>query len=346
EYAAARAGYQTALQARLNTTWRTYAATRLALLEAATDPNAAVAYLDATRTWQLFPAVPFSAALLPPAAEVTQQATQLRAILTANPADRLQLLGQLYTEQGRYDLALDTFAQIPPESPHIVSARAYMAYLQWRSNPEQENLNSLEALVLAYPNQPAAQTLLAVAQLGEAGLHATEPSTRTLALLPPDRPDTALAWALWYIQQRDYLQASLQYQEALRTARPSQVGRYALQAARFYLESSYEICTDGLPAAETAVRAMPNTADAWTVLAAVRYQCSEFAAAIEAAEQARTLAQQAGVQRADATFYLGAALAYMGDAAAARPLLIEAADLAPASIWRERAELLLADLDE
>jgi Flp pilus assembly protein TadD len=45
---------------------------------------------------------------------------------------------------------------------------------------------------------------------------------------------------------------------------------------------------------------------------------------------------------AEAAYYLGRALAALGDAVGARQALVQAADAAPASVWRERAERQLA----
>ena len=59
-----------------------------------------------------------------------------------------------------------------------------------------------------------------------------------------------------------------------------------------------------------------------------------------AAEQAL----QRAPASAEASYYLGRALAALGDRPAARRALISAADLAPRSLWRERAEAQIATL--
>jgi Flp pilus assembly protein TadD len=75
-------------------------------------------------------------------------------------------------------------------------------------------------------------------------------------------------------------------------------------------------------------------------LARARFGCGDPSGAREAAEQAL----QQSPASAEATYYLGRALAALGDRPAARLALINAADLAPRSPWRERAEIQIATL--
>jgi tetratricopeptide (TPR) repeat protein len=110
--------------------------------------------------------------------------------------------------------------------------------------------------------------------------------------------------------------------------------------ARFHLDISLDRCAAGLPAAEEAARALPNDTRAWATLAGARFGCGDPAGARAAAEQAL----QRGPANVEATYYLGRALAALGDRPAARQALINAADLAPRSVWRERAESQIAAL--
>ena len=92
-------------------------------------------------------------------------------------------------------------------------------------------------------------------------------------------------------------------------------------------------------AAEIDARERPDDATTLRVLAACRYYCDQPLAATHAAE----MASQAGAG-AEAAYYLGLALAALGEQQAAREALIRAADLAPASPLRQRAELALMAL--
>jgi tetratricopeptide (TPR) repeat protein len=178
--------------------------------------------------------------------------------------------------------------------------------------------------------------LLALAYLtvneGEAAAAAID----AVAQITPGAADVQLAWASWYAAQRDYAAAAASYQQAVLLSAPVERGRYALLGAQFHLTTTYALCDAGLPLAEFAATADPDAGAVLTTLAALRYACAEFAPAVEAARAA----QVAGAG-AEATYYLGAALAALGEPAAAREQFIAAADLAPASLWRERAELAL-----
>jgi tetratricopeptide (TPR) repeat protein len=185
--------------------------------------------------------------------------------------------------------------------------------------------------------------LLALAYLTVNAGEAAAAEIDAVARLSPGAADVQLAWASWYAAQRDYASAAAAYQQAVLLAAPVERGRYALLGAQFYLTTTYALCDEGLPLAEAAAQALPADGAALTTLAATYYACAQFAAAAEAARAAQAAGAGAG---ADAAYYLGAALAALGETPAARRQLIRAADLAPASIWRERAETMLAYLPE
>jgi tetratricopeptide (TPR) repeat protein len=116
-------------------------------------------------------------------------------------------------------------------------------------------------------------------------------------------------------------------------------GYYALLGAQFHLTTTYDMCVSGMPLAEAAVQALPTSSAALTSLAAYQYYCGQPRLALASAQRA---ADSGG--GAESTYYLGVALAALGQPERARSELIHATDLAPASIWRERAETALADL--
>ncbi|HEX9370979.1 MAG TPA: hypothetical protein VF897_08235, partial [Roseiflexaceae bacterium] len=109
---------------------------------------------------------------------------------------------------------------------------------------------------------------------------------------------------------------------------------------RFHVDTSFHVCEAGRDAAEQAARALPGDPRALVALASTRVSCGDPSGARLAAEQAL----QRDAASAEASYYLGRALAALGDRAAARTALVNAADLAPASTWRERAETQIAAL--
>lgn len=336
--AEAEQGYRDALGLSLPADWHALARYRLALLQAASDPAAALAVIEAPPPPDIAPAEPLLRPLLPP--DTTRASTRLVAILRSNPIDRPQLLGQMYLELGLYQLATEQFDSIAAQQPHAPAAAVHKAYARWLMGEDQASIREMEQLAARYPQSPTMQTMLAFTYIAQATPDTTLPITSTLRKLPIDRAETHLARAMWNIVQSEYIIASEDYRRALALAPPEERGAYALLIARFHLNTAYEICTEGLDAAHIAARELPDDPEAWAVLAGSLYQCHAFN---EAADAARHALDHAA--RADAAFYLGAALAHLGEWEDARAMLTRAADLAPASIWRRRAELLLAEID-
>jgi tetratricopeptide (TPR) repeat protein len=335
DYAAAEASFRLARQNTLPTNWQTLVTFRLGLLSAARDPAGALQELKTVQAEGGF-GEPLLVALLPrPASD----SGQLMAILEGDVAQRDRALGQLYLDLGLYGLAEAQFARIDPNNADALEASAYAAYTRWLAGDRQGGLQRLEALVARYPDEPRARTLLALAYMAQEQSDNARLQIEAISKLSPISPDTRLAWASWYAAQRDYVLAADEYRMALVQAREADKGRYALLGANFHLDTAYELCAAGLPLAESAALNLPDDPAALTTLAAHRYHCGNFAGAANSARAA--LALQPG---ADAAYYLGAALAAMGDATEARGVLVQAADLAPASSWRVKAEAALARL--
>jgi Flp pilus assembly protein TadD len=250
------------------------------------------------------------------------------------------MLGQLYLSAQLYTLAEAQFTSVSADSPSAVAAAAYAAYTRWRAGDHAEGLRRLQALVGQHPDEPRARALLALAYLTNRQDDSAKAQLEAIQTLAPRAPDTHLAWGQWYATQHDYLAAADAYRRALSDAAPEQRGSYALALARFYVDTTFQICESGRPAAEQAIAALPDDARAWTSAAAARLACGDASGAQQAA--ARALQQAPG--DAEATYYLGRALAALGQRQAARAALVSAADLAPASQWRERAEQQIAAL--
>lgn len=333
DYAAAELDYRAALDQPLLADWHALVIYRLALLEAARNPAAAQTLLTTVHPPPSVPTGRLTFFLNPLLAYRDHDVQQLHTVLQSDPDLRPQLLGQFYLDHNLFALAEAQFAAIAPDSPYAQAAAAYAAYTRWRAGDSRQSLKQLQNLVAAHPDDSRARTLLALVYLYQANTDAARAQIDTIAALAPTNPDTHLAWAHWYTAQSDYVRASQEYQRALAQAQPEQRGQYALLVARFHLYTTYEVCTYGLPAAELAIESLGAHDEAWTVLAASRYYCADFQGAVAAAQQALQYNP-----RADAAFYLGLALNATGERAAAQIALKRAADIAPASIWRERAE--------
>ena len=341
DYAGAEASYRASAAAGLPSEWRALVATRLALLRASSDPTAALAELERTSIRSLISPAPagliYAAALLPTA---DPDAGQLADALLAPAEQRPQLLGQLYLHAQLYGLAEAQFATVAPGSAGALAAATYAAYTRWIAGDRAGGLRRLQDLVAAHPTDPRARALLALAYLSTHDAPGAQAQLEIVRAQAPRAPETHLAWAQWYAAQHDYLAATEEYRLALSDAAPGERGTYALALARFHIDIALERCENGLPAAEEATRALPSDPRAWTTLASVRFGCGDPAGSRAAAEQAL----QRAPASAEASYYLGRALAALGDRPAARQALINAADLAPRSPWRERAEAQIATL--
>lgn len=348
-YAAAHQTYQRAMQHALPIDWLPVVVYRVALLKAAQDSDAALAILAQPANHlhlTIMPENPFLAPLRP---AIEHEAAQLLAVLQTDAPERTPLLGKLYAHLHVYDLAESQFVQLQSDVDANANADAsilddtdleaytYTAYVQLQMGHGEDALEHLEMLLETYPNAPHVRILLTLAYLMQKDSDAAGEQIAILTKRYPLQPDVYISWANWYIYHHDYMHAREAYHRAMWLAPREDRGRYALLTAQFHLETSYDVCEHGLSAANVAVQVLPNDATAWTMLAATSYQCADFARAVEAAQKA--LDYGAG---ADALYYLGASLARQGQRDAAYTALVQAADLAPDSIWRRRAEYRLA----
>jgi tetratricopeptide (TPR) repeat protein len=341
DYAGAEATYRAALLPALTADWRALVHQRLAALRASSDPDGALdelAQIGPGLAPAQLPALDsFTRPLLPRSGpDPARLAIALRA---AAPA-RSQLLGQIYLDAGWYALAETQFATVAPNSPGALASATYAAYTRWRAGERDEGRRRLEALVEAHPGEPRARALLALAYLADQDEAGAQSQLDTVRAMAPRAPDTHLAWAQWYAARHDYVTAADEYRRAFNDAPLGERGRYALALARFHVDTALHVCEIGLVAAEEAGRLLPDDPRAWATLASARLTCSDPSGARAAAEQALARAPN----DAEATFYLGRALAALGERSEARRALIQAADLAPASPWRTRAETQLVTL--
>ena len=338
DYAGAEASYRASIAAGLPGEWRALVATRLALLRASSDPDAALAELNRTDTptTHVAPASLIYAAGLLPVAD--PDANQLAIALRAPADQRPQLLGQLYLNAQLFGLAEAQFSAVGAGSAHALAAATYAAYTRWIAGDRVGGLQRLEDVVTAHPADSRARTLLALAYLAAQNAPAAQLQIDHVRTQAPRAPETHLVLAQWYAAQHDYLAAADEYERALDEAPPAARGIYALAVARFHIDIALDRCERGLPAAEEAARALPDDPRAWITLANARYGCRDAAGSRAAAEQALERLPTS----AEASYYLGRALAALGDRPGARLALISAADLAPRSPWRERAEALIA----
>jgi Flp pilus assembly protein TadD len=303
----------------------------LALLRASSDPATAKSELALLRALPARSSGDLADLLLH---EARADATQLEAVLASDPQLQPQLLGQFYLEQQLYGLAESQFRQVAPEGPLGLAAITFLAYGRWLQGDQAGGIAQLREIVQQYPDQPRARALLALAALGTADLLSAREQLMIIERTAPNEPATHLAWGQWYAAQRDYLAASAAYEQALNRALPEDREIYALYLARFHLDADFEVCGAGLAAAETALNTPAPSSAALAVAAQARLVCGDP----EGSRRAATAAIERDPTNPEAYYRLGQVLGQIGDSAAARINLIEAADRDLGGVWQQRAE--------
>lgn len=331
DYGGAEWFYRSALEQGLPDIWQRAVHLRLALLRASSDPAGAQAELAAREQPVALPEPYALRFVLPLLHDNPRQAVELTAALAERPPQRDRLLGRMYLDADLPDLALGRFVA----AGEPVAA----AYARWRMGDRQGGLAALAALADARPNDPELPPLLVMMYLSQ-GQSEQAGLVLAQALADAERPSVLLAQAQWWVAQREYLAAAAAYQHALDQAPAEQRGAYALLQARFQTFAGVQVCSVGRAAAAEATRLLPDDPRAWKSLADVLITCGEALPAIAAAEQSVRL----DPADAEAAYHLGRAYILSGDPESARTALMRAADLAPASVWRVRAEQHLQSL--
>ncbi len=326
---AASVRYQSLAREQLAGDWAEAAISWQTMLSVLRDPTSAPT-LPPTTTHAV------SDPLLRPLAPLAPDRATLAAALQSDAAARPQLLGQLALDLGYEQAALAFFAQVDPGGPHALAAAIYRAYAHLRLGDQEQGIEQLEHLAVAHPADPRIGPLLTLAYLTTGDLTTAAARIQRLRAAGAGGPAIELAAAGVALAARDFVAAADAYEQAVIAAPVADRARYVTLAARFHLDSGFERCTNGLQAAQAAASLLPADPNVLTILAGTRYYCGDPTGAISAAEAA--LAAGAGVE---ARFYYGMALGMSGQIAASRAALEAVADLAPASIWRQRAETAL-----
>ncbi len=327
--------FERALRHALPAPWTAFAQLRLAQMSV--DRTAAQQHLQFIPTTLPTPD-PSTRPLLPlPPSTIVAQAAHLRAVVAAPSAEHDQLRGQHLLNAALWQLAIahfDHLAQFHPDDPR---PRAYGAYARYQMGERRAATDALRVLHRRFPSDPLVATLRATL-----ALHAGEPATAAAivdraAKKQPLDPALALVRSDVLVAQRRYADALAERRRARDIAPAAQRGRYALALAQHHLDLAYNLCGYGVTAAQEVTALAPTNRQAWQIMAAVHYHCGRYTDAIAAAQQGLVHAPDEPALH----FFLGSALWEAKQHDDARHHLIRAADLAPNSLWRERAEDIL-----
>ncbi|HEX6291441.1 MAG TPA: hypothetical protein VFZ66_19815 [Herpetosiphonaceae bacterium] len=329
--------YAPALAAPLDEPWLSLVRLRLALALALDQPAESLHHLEAIPAALPEPR-PESRPLLPlSSAEMVRQSRQLGAILALPREQHAQLLGQQLLDLDLPRLALAAFEQVPLDSPARPLAEAHAAYARWQLGQTSAATSHLRELVARYPQEPSIATLFATVAIDAGELDAAAAALDAAEARNPLDPAIVLVRSDLLVARREYARAVAERRRARDIARPDVRGRYALALAEQHLSLTYNVCDAGVTAARQATTIAANEPYAWQLLASTLYHCRSYPQAAEAAQRGLALAPNDPALH----FFRGAALWENREKDAGRAHLIAAADLAPASEWRRRAEQML-----
>lgn len=329
--------YTAALSAPLSEPWRSFARLRLALALAPHAPETALQQLQSIPATLPDP-TPETRPLLPlTSGAIVGQARQLEAILAAPQEQQRQLIGQQLLDLDLLRLAIATFEQVPIDAPRDPLAEAHAAYARWQLGQTSAATTQLRELVTQYPQEPLIATLYATIAINASNLDQAATVLDAAEARAPLDPAIVLVRSDLLVARRLYPEAIAERRRARDIARPEVRGRYALALAEQHLSLTYRVCDSGIDAASEATTIAAADPQAWQLLASMYYHCRSYKQAAEAAQRGLALAPNDPALR----FFLGAALWEDRDRESGRPHLIAAADLAPASEWRKRAEQTL-----
>lgn len=332
----AQTAAQQALAAQLPPKWRALAAYRLALLQGLADPQAARAALLELDPQQGMLVLPPLGSW--PTSLWAGRIARLRTALDQSDGERRLALPALLAEEGLLKASYALLIQDTTQPLTNERALLFEARLRWHLGERNRALARLKEAITLYPQSAALLRLLALLQVEQHSPAAVE----TLALaerLDPVAPDNAVVRAALKRAEHDYEAAAQAYEEAIALAEPEQQALYHLHAARFYHGTTWQQCEAGLTHARQAVAGLDDDAEAWMLLSEMLLRCGQPAEALAAGDQ---LARRWPDEPAG-HFIRGSALLSLNRHDEGREALLLAADLAPTSSWRTRAEVFLSD---
>ncbi len=284
---------------------------RLALLTAATTPEAAIAPLTTVAN---FPS------------DYTARAEQLlRAVQDGLvPADDAYLFGRVGYELiqlQEWALAERALSEAVTRNPDYADAHAYLGLAQDKLG--RDGTAAFQMAVDLAPESPLAQFLF--------GLHYRERGQSVEALpyleaaqrLDPENPAIAAEMAGAYAARNDLPNAELWFSEAVRLA--PQSPEFWLLLARFHVDYEWKVAELGLPAARMAVGLNPESALAHDALGYALIVTGDFYNGVESLAQALVL----DPQLASGHYHFGLFYAIQNKSAEAREALNRALALDP-----------------
>lgn len=256
----------------------------------------------------------------------------------ADAARREQLLGAAFLSSGELPLARRHFRRAVDLDPSGAEALAYLGHTLDRLGETVRAREVLEQALALDPEAPLVYFFLGVhhRQVGSVK-HAQEVLWQGLQRDPENAALRAeMARAFEALSQYDRAE---EWYRGAADAAPDDAG-FALLLAQFYVDHVYRIEEAGLPAAQAAVELAPSQPAAHDLLGWAYCLVGRPAEG----EGALLRALELDPEMASAHFHLGSLYARTGRTGLAREHLQRAADLDTTGYYRQRAQLLLAEL--
>lgn len=228
------------------------AQTRLALVQALVEPDAALPSLELAAKTDL---------------QRSERLNELSAALVARQnlspdSAYLARLGQIYVGLAEYDLADDALTQAVDLNPAYGEALAYLAFA--RAKLGKPALGIMHQAIALQPGSPSVR-FLAGLTWKTLGRHAEARAEFERAFtLDPTNPSTAVEIANAHRAENANAYAEIWLQEALRLSGGDL--RFRILLAQFYVDDNYRVAEAGLPLAQQLVIDAPDSAEAHDAL--------------------------------------------------------------------------------
>jgi len=260
------------------------------------------------------------------------------AMEEADPSRRELLLGAAFLRNDELSLARRHFQRAISLDPASTEARAYLGYTLDRLGETVRAREVLEQALALDPEAPLVYFFLGSHNRQVGNVKEAQALLWEGLLRDPDNAGLRAEMARAFESLSDYDAAEEWYRGAVDAA-PEDAG-FALLLAQFYVDHVYRIEEAGLPAAQAAVALAPSEAGAHDLLGWAYCLADRPAEGEQALLQALAL----DPQLASAHFHLGSLYTRSGRVELARRHLQRAADLDTTGYYRQRAQLLTAEL--
>ena len=254
-------------------------------------------------------------------------------------ARRALLLGIAALQRSELSLARSHFERALALAPGDAEATVYLAHTLDLQGETVAARALLEQALALDGDSALVYYFLGTHHRLVGSIEAAQAALWQALLRDPDNAALRAEMAGTFVDQSDYPNAEAWYQGAVEAA-PDEVDFY-LMLVHFYLDHLYRVAERGLPAAQALVELAPEDARAHDLLGWAYHLAGQPAEGLQALRQALVL----DPELVSAHFHLGSLYVYTGQHDLASQHLQRAADLDRGGFYRDRAELLLKDLD-